>query len=1843
MRAGKISNMLLTLILVVGMLSAPMMIGASSVPVVSGSDVAGSLDTTTAAPISDPPQPIVSHSIRNDISPLLRSMKPIPPETKAGVREIPLLPLPRQEDHEQKQQGVSGEPILQNQPATPNMPATIQNFEGVSNVDDVQPPDTQGDVGPNHYVQWVNLSFAIWDKDGNLLYGPANGNTLWAGFGGPCEATNDGDPITLYDPLADRWFMSQLALPHFPNGPFYQCIAVSRTGDPTGAWYRYEFVIPISKMNDYPKFGVWPDGYYISVNQFNAGTLTWGGAGVAAFERDSMLNGKVAQMVYFDVGAVTLDFGGMLPADLDGFEPPPAGSPNYFAEWNDSTQLGDPSDTLRLWEFHVDWANPTNSTFGLANHAPNALLPTADVDPDMCGFSRDCIPQPGTGQRLDAISDRLMHRLQYRNFGDYETLVANHTVDADSTDHAGIHWIELHRHGGTWSIHQEGVYAPDTDHRWMGSIAMDHMGNVALGYSVASATTFPSIRYTGRLAGDPLGTMSQGEAELIAGTGSQTGFSNRWGDYSMLAVDPVDDCTFWYTQEYYQTSGYNWQTRIGSFKFPNCTSGPQGTLTGIVYEQDGTPVTDFIAGASVWASFSPTQTFRTSTGADGNYTKLLPADTYTVTAMAYGYQPNSISAVNILSDTTTTLNIPLTPVSVHTVEGIVTDATTGWPVYANITVQGDPINPPAPYNDFWNDPITGYYSITLAEGITYTFNVEAWVPGYLPTIRQVGPLTGDQTENWALDSDPTTCAAPGYSVACAYSEDFEANDGGYTHSGPNDEWEWGSPITWPNGCVSGDRCWGTDLNGNYGNNADQTLYSPVIDLSDISTGTVLTARWWQAWAIESATYDQATVDVSINGNLWTRIWNHTDETTQVDWTEMIYDVSAAAGGSVQFRWRLISDNVINHEGLYVDDVTVSPGCVPPAGGLVVGNIYDDNTDGPVVGADVTNDSGEATTALATTDDPAVEDAFYTLFSPAGSHTFTATMGSGYGTDVALVTAVQSETVRQDLYLPAGWLTYTPDSLVVTLGMSMITTIPLRMSNLGGMPVSFELAEERGGFQIASPLSLMAGYEEWLYRTVEGTSLPTNSGSNALAYPAAYRWEPAVPSQVNILIYADDACHTAPNTYLDQALQALGLAYTAHYDAAWTSFETDLTGGTWDLVLVGNDAWRPPSSVLTALDDYVTGSGKLVYHGWTVSYDPSNPLWATLGFTWVSDNAHSPDPVYWWEPGHLFFTDPQSVPEFTSLTGGIYGIYGQHVEPLAGFEPLAGYTTPGPDPNEAALILGNDDRTVFKGFVDGQNNADLDGDTTPDGVELWINLINGLLNRSSSDVDWLSEEPISSTLGIADQQVILVTFDAGVPSTTQPGEYYARLNLRNDTPYGDLGIPVTMTVPPPPTWGKLAGTVTSLGYCDANPAPLEGAAVLVTGISGMDWTLTTDINGTYSLWVEQGSHTVTVSAADHVTGAALVTVTAQATTVQDVGLRSVEPCISIAPLSMAATLIPGASETQILALTNSGAGASLFGLRATTQTLALTNAGVSASFSEPRETTQPITFGYTYRDSSEPDGPTYQWVDIAATGTPVYLYDDDGDGPFPIGFTFNFYGNDYTDLYVSSNGYLSFNNLDLTDYGNDCPLPNANTPNDSIYLMWDDLDPNDTGDPVYYQSFSSCPYGGGACLVVQYESYHHYPGGGSIAGTWEAILFENGSTLIQFEDAGTEKGSGSTTGIENSDATLGLTYACDTGASLSDNLAVCFAYPGQPTDCLHSGVPWLSTEPGAGTVEADSTQAITVTLTALSAMNTSVYTDVYTAALKIRTDDAVNPQFYVPVTLTIPVFHRHYLPLIFRNS
>lgn len=417
----------------------------------------------------------------------------------------------------------------------------LRSVMGLGNVNGVFPPDTEGDVGPDHYFLMINSSFAIYSKEGIKLYGPADNSTLWDGFPGPWSSTNDGDPIVVYDEGADRWFASQFAV-HTNDGSFWELVAISETGDPLGAWYRYAF--EFNYFNDYPKFGVWHNAYLGTFNYFNSSATSYVGGGAVALERDAMLAGDPdAQMIVFPISNSKY---GILPADYDG-TPPPSDEPAWFAHIN---RTG--NKQLEIWKADINWNNPGSSTYSMQN----SLV--------VEGFNASVgsIPQPGTTQTLDAIGGQLMFRLQYRNFGDYSTLVANHTVTANAR--ASIRWYELRKTTTNWSIYQQGTWQPDNDFRWMGSIAMNANGNIAVGYSVSSSTTYPSIRYAGRTANAPLGQFNIPETTIVEGTSSQTNV-NRWGDYSTMSIDPTDDSTFWYAQMY--RLGSNWRTQFASFNF----------------------------------------------------------------------------------------------------------------------------------------------------------------------------------------------------------------------------------------------------------------------------------------------------------------------------------------------------------------------------------------------------------------------------------------------------------------------------------------------------------------------------------------------------------------------------------------------------------------------------------------------------------------------------------------------------------------------------------------------------------------------------------------------------------------------------------------------------------------------------------------------------------------------------------------------------------------------------------------------------------------------------------------------------------------------------------------------------------------------------------------------------------------------------------------------------------------------------------------------------------------------------------------------------------------------------
>jgi hypothetical protein len=467
------------------------------------------------------------------------------------------------------------------------IPTPLANFEGLSNQDNfniyggrVNPPDPNGDVGPNHYVEMVNLAFAVYDKAGNKLLGPVPIGSLWSGFAVPdCDDTS-GDPVVLYDQLADRWLLTQFTT----NGPeYWNCVAVSTTGDPTGSYYRYAFSTGVN-FPDYPKYSVWTDSYVITTREF--GPTVEYGIGVYGLEKNKMLNGEPnarAVSFFLDSNVVPLNLigDGLLPADIDGKQKPKTDTAiPIVGTQDDGGPYGAAFDALNIWDLNVRWRSTPIASIALATQLPvasfDSIFPCAPT-------SRDCLPQPGIvnpAQYLDILSyrQRPTFRLAYRNFKDYESLVTNQSVEA-LPGIAGVRWYEIRRDAaGDYSLYQQGTYAPnDGVHRWMGSIAQDKQGNAALGYSVVNGVdVFPGIRYTGRLAGDPLGQMTLGEGTIIDGSGVQTTTNSRWGDYTDMTVDPTDDCTFWYVNEYYTAAGQasspaGWQTRIASFKLPGCS------------------------------------------------------------------------------------------------------------------------------------------------------------------------------------------------------------------------------------------------------------------------------------------------------------------------------------------------------------------------------------------------------------------------------------------------------------------------------------------------------------------------------------------------------------------------------------------------------------------------------------------------------------------------------------------------------------------------------------------------------------------------------------------------------------------------------------------------------------------------------------------------------------------------------------------------------------------------------------------------------------------------------------------------------------------------------------------------------------------------------------------------------------------------------------------------------------------------------------------------------------------------------------------------------------------------
>ena len=524
------------------------------------------------------------------------------------------------------------------------MPATTRNFAGLGFSDSVTggtagagwPPDVNGDVGPSVYIQSVNDAFAIYDKTSGARLAAFTEDSLWstAGAGTPCNGNNEGDPVVMHDALADRWILTDFAFAFDGSGnplaPFYQCIAVSKTSNPvSGGWFFYAVHVdtgaagapPTNTLNDYPKFGLWTDCLYMGANGFNMSSGNYAGAIFGAFNRSTLYAGQALTSTNSSLGflsGASAPFS-MFPANLLGTSAaslPPAGTPEYFVA---------ESGSAFAWEVrkYTNGANVCGSggTLGAATSVNQAAYgyPATEDASDPSGFTTNIAAQKSTTNKLDSLGDRLMQKVQYRKIGSAESLWVVHTTCSATHDASGVcptatttmrpQWTQINVTNKTIATVpvQQQIYAPDTTlYRWLPSLAVDNQGNMALGYSTSSANAFPGIAYSGRLVGDALNQLPQTETVLQAGSGSQlnagsaaNGTVQRWGDYSSMSVDPADDCTFWYTNEYFDTVAHGtngiWQTRIGAFKFPGCVA--QVTGTKLVFTQQ--PNASYASGAAI--------------------------------------------------------------------------------------------------------------------------------------------------------------------------------------------------------------------------------------------------------------------------------------------------------------------------------------------------------------------------------------------------------------------------------------------------------------------------------------------------------------------------------------------------------------------------------------------------------------------------------------------------------------------------------------------------------------------------------------------------------------------------------------------------------------------------------------------------------------------------------------------------------------------------------------------------------------------------------------------------------------------------------------------------------------------------------------------------------------------------------------------------------------------------------------------------------------------------------------------------------------------------------------------
>jgi len=835
----------------------------------------------------------------------------------------------------------------------------------------VNPPDTVGDVGNDYYIQMINgggTRVLILDKDDGSTVADFSLRDLAIGSGTGCTS-GSGDPIVMFDQTVEngvgeprgRWFLTEFTGTSF-------CVYISETADPTtGDWFLYEFTSASGGLPDYPKWAVWPDAYYIGANE-SVASIPGDGRAVYAFDRENMLQGlttRPAQM--FEVSMIAgFGFQMIHPADWDGRLPPPDGTPTLFVRHRDdevhNAGSSDPTqDFLEIWEFGVDWDDPNASTFtGPAN------IGVQDFESELCGLTAfACVPQPRSATKLDPLREPMMWRVQYRNFGDRQVMLGSWVTDVvgGSADIHGVQWAELRNIGSGWQLFQQGVISPDNVNRWMSSIAMDGSGNIAIGYNVSDETdVHPGLRYAGRLVSDPLDTMPRGEFTLVDGNAANS--SNRYGDYSSMAVDPVNECTFWFTGEYNVSS--QWSTRIGAFRFETCgepgfviSADPAvgGVCTAeavddFVSTLDIIPLAEFVG--PVVLSFD----MALPAGISGAFipNPLPPGDTSSATlaidqSVAPGvFELRVLGEADGLDDSTAALQVT------------VNDALPG-PFLLTAPADGAGNVGPQPRLVWTASSQVETYTIEIATDETFidiiytadengtVHNVDSPLPNSTQLYWRVTPVNfcgapaSSDVRRFTTRPEPGDCPISRAALT-VFEDDMEGGKNGWTSEDGgfmNNTWQ---QITYD--AVSGNTAWNAE---DLAEQSDQRLISPAIQLPG-QAELPLTLRFQNRQEIEAALgdacWDAAILEISTDGGTnWTQLQsevlfrefdgivnNFSGGPNPLaglpawcgdprDWEDYVIDLSGFAGEEVRLRFRLGTDGLVGDlKGWTLDDVRV---------------------------------------------------------------------------------------------------------------------------------------------------------------------------------------------------------------------------------------------------------------------------------------------------------------------------------------------------------------------------------------------------------------------------------------------------------------------------------------------------------------------------------------------------------------------------------------------------------------------------------------------------------------------------------------------------------------------------------------------------------------------------------------------------------------------------------------------------------------------------------------------------------------------------------------------------------